>query len=149
MSNRLSGIQPPDGPPVWTALNRRPSARPPPISKTIWRRVRPIGTSISPVLVTAPVRAKTFVPLERSVPIALSQSPPRLITAGILAKVSTLFINVGQPQRPEAAGYGGRGFGVPLPPCIDAISAVSSPHTKAPAPIRTSTWKSKRVPAIS
>ncbi len=63
----------------------------------------------------APVSAKTLVPFDRSVPIALSQSPPRVMTAGILANVSTLFINVGQPQSPDAAGYGGRGFGVPRP----------------------------------
>ncbi len=97
-------MQPPEGPPVWTALNRRPCARPPPMSNTIWRRVRPIGTSIRPVLTTAPVRANTLVPLERSVPIELSHSPPRVMTAGMLANVSTLFMSVGAPHRPDAAG---------------------------------------------
>ena len=57
----------------------------------------------------------------------------------MFAKVSTLLISVGRPRRPDTAGYGGRGRGVPRPPSIDAISAVSSPHTNAPAPSRTST----------
>ena len=39
-------MQPPDGPPVWTALNARPSGAPPPISNTISRSVIPIGTSL-------------------------------------------------------------------------------------------------------
>ena len=57
----------------------------------------------------------------------------------MLAKVSTLLISVGLPHSPETAGYGGRGRGVPRPPSTEAISAVSSPHTNAPAPRRTST----------
>ena len=58
-------------------------------------------------------------------------------------------MSVGEPHRPEAAGYGGLGLGVPRPPWMEAIRAVSSPHTKAPAPMRTSTWKSKAVPKMS
>ena len=41
---------------------------------------------------------------------------------------------VGLPHKPETAGKGGRGRGIPRLPSMDAISAVSSPHTKAPAP---------------
>ena len=43
-------MQPPDGPPVCTALNCLPSGMPPPMSKMISRSVMPIGTSIRPVL---------------------------------------------------------------------------------------------------
>ena len=59
----------------------------------------------------------------------------------MLAKVSTLLISVGQPHRPLSAGNGGRGRGVPRLPSIEAISAVSSPQTKAPAPMRMSMLK--------
>jgi len=31
-SSSLSGMQPPEGPPVWTALNLRPLGMPPPMS---------------------------------------------------------------------------------------------------------------------
>ena len=37
---------------------------------------------------------------------------------------------------------------MPRLPSIDAISAVSSPQTNAPAPSRMSTWKLKRVPQM-
>ena len=50
------------------------------------------------------------------------------------------------PQ-PAFGGIGGRGRGVPRLPSTDAISAVSSPHTNAPAPSRISTRKLKRVSA--
>ena len=36
-------------------------------------------------------------------------------------------IKVGFPQSPDSAGNGGRNFGIPLSPWIEAISAVSSP----------------------
>ena len=66
----------------------------------------------------------------------------------ILAKVSTLLMSVGWPKSPSIAGYGGRGRGVPRLPSTDAISAVSSPQTNAPAPSRRSMRKLKRVPQI-
>ena len=107
---------------------------PPPISNTISRRVVPIGTSIRPVLLTSPVSAKVFVPFEVSVPICENQSAPLRRITGTLAKVSTLLINVGLPNRPLFAGNGGFGLGIPRSPSIDAIRAVSSPQTNAPAP---------------
>ena len=61
-------MQPPAGPPVWTALKARPSTIPPPMSNTISRSVVPIGTSTRPVLTTRPASAKTFVPLLRRGP---------------------------------------------------------------------------------
>ena len=63
----------------------------------------------------------------------------------MLANVSTLLMSVGRSHRPATAGYGGRGVGVPRPPSMEAISAVSSPHTNAPAPSRMSTSKPNSV----
>ena len=42
---------------------------------------------------------------------------------------------VGLPNRPLTAGNGGRGRGMPRRPSMLWIRAVSSPQTKAPAPI--------------
>src|ERR1039458_3047128 len=128
-------MQPPDGPPVCTALNVCPSGTPPPISKMIWRRVVPMGTSIKPTFRTFPHNANTFVPLLFFVPSEAYHSPPRRKMVGMLAKDSTLLISVGMSHRPDCAGNGGRGRGVPRRPSIDAISAVSSPQTKAPPPL--------------
>jgi len=44
---------------------------------------------------------------------------------------------VGLFHNPDSAGKGGRFVGIPRLPSIEAISAVSSPHTKAPAPSLT------------
>ena len=53
---------------------------------------------------------------------------------GTLEQVSTLLMLVGLPQRPLTAGNGGRVRGMPRLPSMEAMSAVSSPQTKAPAP---------------
>ena len=116
--------------------------------KMISRSVMPIGISTNPVFVIFPVRAKTLVPLLRAVPMPANHSAPLRIIGATLAKVSTLLISVGMPHKPETAGYGGRGRGVPRWPSIEAISAVSSPQTKAPAPSRISMSKSKVVPQM-
>ena len=68
VSKSFEDIHPPDGPPVWTALNSFPPGIPPPISYTISLKVVPIGTSTKPTLLTFPPNAKTLVPLESSVP---------------------------------------------------------------------------------
>src|ERR1039457_7152477 len=130
----FSGMQPPDGPPVCTALHFLPSGIPPPISLTTSRSVIPMGTSISPVLVTRPARANTLVPLLFSVPIPANQAAPLRTMGATLANVSTLLMRVGLSHRPDSAGYGGRGRGVPRFPSMEAIRAVSSPHPNAPAP---------------
>src|SRR5512139_685495 len=41
--NKEAGIHPPEGPPVWTALIFLPFCCPPPISKTIFCRLMPMG----------------------------------------------------------------------------------------------------------
>src|SRR4030042_2017607 len=61
-SRYCSGIQPPEGPPVCTALNFLLFMIPPPISNMISLRVIPIGTSTSPVFLTLPASEKTLVP---------------------------------------------------------------------------------------
>ena len=121
---------------------------PPPISYTISRRVTPIGTSIKPLLRIFPASVNVFVPLLFSVPIEAYHAEPFSRIGVMLAMVSTLLITVGFFQRPETAGNGGLGRGSPRPPSIEAISAVSSPQTNAPAPMRTSTSKLKFEPKI-
>ena len=106
-------------------------------------------TSTSPELLTLPVRAKTFVPLESAVPMLENHSAPFVMITGIFAQVSTLLIIVGQPHKPFCAGKGGLGVGIPRRPSIERNKAVSSPHTKAPAPKRISISKSKPEPKMS
>ena len=103
--------------------------------------VVPIGTSIIPVLTTSPAKAKTFVPVAFGNPKPAYHCPPLRTILGILAKVSTLLIMVGRLKSPSWNGKGGFCFGSPLLPSIEARSAVSSPQTKAPAPIRISKSK--------
>src|SRR5882724_11133883 len=97
-------MQPPEGPPVCTALIVPPSDAPPPISSTICRRVIPIGTSTNPERLTLPARAKTFVPLLFAVPMEENHSAPRRRMGGMLANVSTLLMRVGHSHSPLSAG---------------------------------------------
>src|SRR5690606_25376784 len=126
-------MQPPEGPPVWAALNLLPPGIPPPISSMIVRKGVPIGTSTRPVLLILPARANTLGPGLRSVPKRLNHSAPLRMIGAMLAYVSTLLMSVGLPHRPAVAGNGGLGRGMPRLPSIEAISAVSSPQTNAPA----------------
>ncbi len=64
-------------------------------------------------------------------------APPSARITGMLAQVSTLLIAVGLPSMPRCTGNGGRCRGSPIFPSMERMSAVSSPHTNAPAP-RTS-----------
>ncbi len=142
-------MPPPEGPPVWTALKRLPPGIPPPISSMISRSVIPIGTSTRPVLLILPTSEKILVPLPLRVPILAYSSPPFRTMIGTLAQVSTLLMVVGFPQSPLCTGCGGRRRGMPRRPSIEAISAVSSPQTKAPAPRLIETSKPKPVPRMS
>ena len=144
---REAGTQPPDGPPICTALMRRPSAAPPPIFSTMSRNVVPIGTSISPPRRIFPARAKTLVPLLLAVPNAANFSAPCRTIQGARASVSTLLISVGLPHRPDSAGKGGRRRGNPRRPSTDEIRAVSSPQTNAPAPSTTLSRSGKSAPS--
>ena len=111
------------------------------MSYTISLNVTPIGTSTRPILLTFPPNANTFVPFDFSVPMPEYHSAPFRIIFVTLAYVSTLFINVGFPYNPSFAGNGGFNLGWPRFPSIDSKSAVSSPHTNAPAPNLTSRSK--------
>ena len=71
--------------------------------------------------------------LKRCHIVRMLQPPSRKIH-GTSARVSTLLITVGLPHNPCFTGKGGRSRGMPRFPSIEAINAVSSPHTKAPAP---------------
>ena len=141
-------MQPPDGPPICTALNSLPFRIPPPISKITSRSVFPIGISTSPPLLILPVSAKTFVPLLSSVPIAANASPPFARIHGTFANVSTLLILEGFCQYPFCAGKGGFKRGIPRCPSSDSIKAVSSPHTNAPAPALIRILQENPLPAI-
>ena len=136
-------MQPPDGPPVCAALKVLFFLMPPPISNTTSPRVIPIGTSTMPVLLIDPARANTLVPLLFSVPMPANQSAPFSIIGAMLAYVSTLHMMVGLPNRPDWNGNGGFCLGSPLWPSMEAMRAVSSPQTNAPAPILISMSKSK------
>ena len=139
---------PPEGPPICTALNSVPPLIPPPISKITSLKVVPIGTSINPVFSMFPVIAKAFVPGLFSVPIVLYHSAPLAIIGGTLAKVSTLLSTVGLPKSPCSTVLGGFPLGIPLFPSIEAVRALPSPHTKAPAPLLILISKLKFVPSM-
>ena len=99
-----AGMQPPDGPPICTALNFFPFGTPPPMSSMISRIVIPIGTSMSPARSILPASANTFVPLLFSVPNAANASAPWRTIHGIIVNVSTLLISVGRCHSPQSAG---------------------------------------------
>ena len=109
----------------------------------------PMGTSTRPPRRILPAIAKTLVPLLLAVPRRLKACAPLRTIHGTLAKVSTLLMLVGHSQRPLTAGNGGRIRGMPRRPSIEAMRAVSSPHTKAPAPSFSATWNSNPAPKTS
>ena len=78
-----------------------------------------------------------MVPLEFCVPIAEKLSAPSPMMWETFASVSTLFTMDGFWKSPSTEGNGGRGRGMPRRPSTEAMSAVSSPQTNAPAPIFT------------
>ena len=65
------------------------------------RSVMPKGTSMSPVRRTLPTRLKVLVPFEDAVPKPAYQLGPLDTIAGRVARVSTLSMIVGLPQRPD------------------------------------------------
>jgi len=110
--------------------------------------VIPMGTSTRPVRSARPATANTLVPLLLSVPQAAYLSAPFRMIQGTLAKVSTLLMLVGFPHNPFTAGKGGLGRGVPRFPSMEAMRAVSSPQTKAPAPSFSFTSKAMVEPKM-
>ena len=96
-SNFEAGMQPPAGPPVCTALIFLFPGAPPPMSRTTWFMVMPIGTSTRPVFLILPTRLKIFVPELPSVPLSANCRAPVETMIGMFAQVSTLLIIVGLP----------------------------------------------------
>ena len=121
---------------------------PPPMSKITSLKVVPIGTSIRPVFTIFPVKANAFVPGLFSGPIVLYQSAPLFIIKGTFAYVSTLFKTVGLSKSPCSTVLGGLTLGMPLFPSIEAVRALPSPQTNAPAPLLICILKEKPVPNI-
>ena len=140
--------QPPEGPPICTALNFSPFFTPPPMSKMISRRVVPMGTSIRPVFSMEPVREKVLVPGLPAVPMERYHSAPSRTMRGTLAKVSTLLRTVGFSHKPFSTVRGGLTRGMPRLPSMEAVRAEPSPQTKAPAPRLMWRWKEKSVPRM-
>ncbi|MBA7569589.1 hypothetical protein ES708_11330 [subsurface metagenome] len=149
VSRYCSGMQPPEGPPVCTALNFLPLGIPPPMSYIISLSVIPIGTSTKPVLFIFPTRENIIVPLLPAVPICEYHSAPLLIISGTLAQVLTLFSRLGLSHRPFSDMWVYLALGSPIFPSREVISALDSPQTKAPPPLFIVTVKSKPEPSMS
>src|SRR5713226_8444950 len=88
------------------------------------------------------------VPPFFGVPRLAYASPPSLMIDGTALSVSTLLMMVGHPYNPTTAGNGGLMRGYPRLPSSDSISADSSPHSYAPAPVCASKSKSNPVPRM-
>src|SRR5947209_5755908 len=112
-----------------------------PASSSSERSVAPNGSSYRPGRSTQPETQNRRVPVDASVPTDANSSPPSATTSSTLKSVSTLFTAVGLPKSPTSTGNGGLLRGSPRKPSIDWKSAVSSPHTYAPAPMRSSISK--------
>ena len=130
-------MQPPEGPPVCAALNLPARNAAADVEHDLAQRRPHRHLDQARVRDLAGQREHLRALAARGADGA-NQSAPRAMIAGMLANVSTLLISVGLPHRPDSGGYGGRGRGCPRLPSIEAISAVSSPHTNAPAPMRRS-----------
>ena len=100
------------------------------------------------MLCTLPTSENTLVPALFGLPVSANQAGPLETIGATLYQVSTLLMLVGLPQRPFWAGKGGRGRGRPAWPSSEAMSAVSSPQTKAPAPSTSSMSKLKPRPRM-
>src|SRR5258708_38321155 len=108
----------------------------------------PRGTPKMPGLSTGPARHNTPVPPFFGVPRLAYASPPSRMIGGTALSVSTLLMIVGQPYSPTTAGKGGLIRGYPRLPSSDSISADSSPHSYAPAPVCASKSKSNPDPRM-
>ena len=74
-----------------------PISAPPPMTSMSCCSDVPMGTSTRPVFFTLPDSEKHLVPGLLTVPTERYQSTPRSMMSGTLAKVSTLFTQVGWP----------------------------------------------------
>src|SRR5208337_4188062 len=81
-------------------------------------------------------------------PMDAKASAPFIMIQEMLANVSTLLMFVGLAHSPLLAGKGGLNRGMPRLPSMEAMRAVSSPHTNAPAPSLIFTEKLKAEPKM-
>src|SRR3974377_835129 len=102
-------MQPPDGPPVWTALMACPLPPPSPPSQPKVLSGVPSGISTRPVLWTLPTSENTLVPELFGLPVSVNHAGPLMTMGGMLYQVSTLLMLVGMPHSPFCAGTAGRG----------------------------------------
>ena len=143
-------MQPPEGPPICTALIL-PAVLDAAgdVEDDVSQRQLPMGTSTRPPRWTLPVRAKTLVPLEFSVPMAAKVGAAVLDDPGHVGK-GLYVVNVGGLIQNSRfwAGKGGLSRGMPRLPSMDSMRAVSSPQTKAPAPTLMFRSQEKPVPRM-
>src|SRR5512139_347119 len=104
VSRKLSGRQPPEGPPICTALKAFLLGIPPHTSKMSVRRLVPMAISTSPGCLTFPTTEKTAVPGLLAVPMARNHDPPFWTIEGKDDSVLTLFTTVGRPHKPFSTG---------------------------------------------
>ena len=127
-----AGMQPPDGPPVCTALIVPPSGAPPPISSTIVpQRSCPSALRRGPY--SSPCRSgrRPWSPCSSSVPMSANHSAPLRRIAGTLANVSTLLMQRrDSPRGPTPPGTAG---------AAAACRAVPRSRRSAPSPRRRQT----------
>jgi len=141
-------MHPPDGPPVCTAFTAFPPAPPLPISMTI--RSRSSRAAPPPARPGRPCRRGRRPWCRRSPgPIAAYQPAPRLTITGTLHQGSRHCSGRSASPEPLIGQPGGRGWGRPVLPSMEATSAVDSPQTKAPAPMARCRSKLNPVPRMS
>ena len=123
-------MQPPDGPPICTALyclaagDAAADVEDDLAQRRAHRDLDQAGAR------TLPERAKTLVPLLRRGAAPRNHVAPVATMTGTLASVSTLLMTVGLPNRPrDRRDTAGRGRGMPRRPSMLWMSAVSSPQT--------------------
>ena len=113
MSRNWSGMQPPDGPPVWTALNVPPSGMPPPISyDDLAQRDAHRHFDQAGVGHLARRGRRPWCPCSSRCRCAANQSPPvaddrRDVGEGL----DVVDERRACPRGRDSAGYGGRGAG--------------------------------------
>ena len=110
---------------------------PPQYSSTSSRRLMPAGARWTPGFRTRPLTENERRPRRPRRPWPANQTGPLSSTSRTQYSVSKLCSNVGRPNKPTSATYGGRSRGMPRLPSMDSIMPDSSPHTYAPAPRRT------------
>ena len=141
-------MQPPDGPPVCTALNARPSGMPPPMSnddlaqRDAHRHFDEAGVD-DLAGEREDLGALALLGADGGEPVAAVADDRGDVGEGL----DVVDQRRAAPQA-RSADTAGAGAAVPRSPSIEAISAVSSPQTNAPAPMRMSTSKLKRRPQM-